>query len=199
MLERLINRDSILKDAIDSTTDLGQVSESEELRISIARKLRGLKTESSQTRAAFIYEQKEENFTANRETWGIPEFREDLVDSSDFENGFLWRFRAHSTSWSENQYADKWFYTSLEARTITRYEFWSCDEGPDTIDFYFEGDYKSILKRLLFDHLHEVLISPVFSTEELNAFIASFSEEDEDYTLEEVIEDYISQNPNYRP
>ncbi len=197
-LENLINQTSVLKGAVDSYADFAKILKSEKLRISIAERLANLKTESAETRAAFIYEQSEENFTANREKWGIPNFKEDLVNSSDFENGFLWRFRAHSTSWSENQYADKWFYTSLEARTIRRYEFWNCDEGPDTVDFYFEGDYKSILKRLLADHLHEVLISPAFSTNELEEFIANFSEDEEDYTLEEIIEDYISLNPNYK-
>lgn len=199
MLENLINQTSILKGTVDSYADFVNILKSKELRLSIVEKLQSLRTESAETRAAFICEQSEENFTANREKWGIPNFKEDLVNSSDFENGFLWKFRAHSTSWSENQYADKWFYTSLEARTIRRYEFWKCDEGPDTLDFYFEGDYKSILERLLADHIHEVLISPAFSANELKKFIADFSEDEEDYTLEEVIEDYISQNPNYKP
>lgn len=65
------------------------------------------------------------------------------------------------------------------------------------MDFYLEGDYKSILKNLLADHVHEVLISPVFSTEELAEYIAGFSRKEEAYELEDVIEDYISKNPNY--
>lgn len=65
------------------------------------------------------------------------------------------------------------------------------------MDFYFEGEYKSILQQLLADHIYEVLVSPVFSKKELTEYIANFDEDEEVYSLEEVIEDYISHNPNY--
>jgi len=109
----------------------------------------------------------------------------------------MWQFRAHSTSWSENQYADEWFLTSIEARSITRYEFWNCDEGPNTLDFAIDGNYKSILLQLLSEKVYEVLISPVFSSEELTDYIANYLEDEEECELEEVIEEYISQNPNF--
>ena len=47
------------------------------------------------------------------------------------------------------------------------------------------------------EHVYEVLISPAFSKEELTDYVNNFSEDDEDYSLDEVIEDYISQNPNF--
>ncbi len=196
-LKILISRPSVLTDVISSSADLSQLLVSAELRQSVADKLEKLGSESAKSRAAFIREQDIDNFNANREKWGIPDFAEGLVTINDFENGFLWRFRAHTTSWSENQYADQWFYTSLEARSIRRYEFWNYDEGPDKMDFYFEGEYKSILQQLLADHIYEVLVSPVFSKKELTEYIANFDEDEEVYSLEEVIEDYISHNPNY--
>ena len=97
------------------------------------------------------------------------------------------------------QYADEWFYTSLEARSVTRYEFWNCDEGPERTDFVLTGNYKSILQQLLAYHVHDVLISPAFSSEELAEYIESFSEDEEDYSLEDIIDEYISRNPNYVP
>ncbi|WP_460584040.1 hypothetical protein [Hymenobacter arcticus] len=198
-ITKLINQVSILKGATDSYDSLLEIHKSKKLRTEISDKLEKIESEPAKSRATFIREQTVDNFDLNREEWGVPDFAEDLVRYDDFENGFLWRFRAHTTSWSENQYADQWFYTSLEARSVSRYEFWNCDAGPDKMDFAFEGDYKSILQQLLADHVHKVLISPAFSTEELAEYIAEFSEEEEDYELEDVIEDYISKNPNYKP
>jgi hypothetical protein len=165
--------------------------------LELAQRLEALETEASKSRASFIRNQDAENFNANRASWGIPNFSEELVSIDDFKNGFLWRFRAHTTSWSHNQHADEWFYTSLEARSVIRYEFWNCDEGPEKLDFVLTGDYKSILEQLLEEHIYEVLVSPAFSKEELADYIDNFSEEDEDYSLHEVIEEYISQNPNF--
>lgn len=195
---KLINQASVLAEILDSSSDFSKITGIEELRIAIAENLENTGIEAAKSRADFIRKQSDDNFNLNRESWGIPNFTEDLVAIEDFENGFLWKFRAHTTSWSENQYADQWFYTSLEARSVKRYEFWNCDEGPDRMDFYFEGNYKSILLQLLADHVHEVLISPVFSVKELTEYIARFSQEEEGYELEDVIEDYISKNPNYK-
>ncbi|MDJ0367725.1 hypothetical protein QMK33_21475 [Hymenobacter sp. H14-R3] len=199
VITKLINQVSILEGTADSYDDLLEIHKSEKLWTEISNKLEKIGTEPAKSRATFIREQTVDNFDLNREEWGIPNFAEDLVRYEDFENGFLWRFRAHTTSWSENQYADQWFYTSLEARSVRRYEFWDCDEGPDKMDLCFEGDYKAILQQLLAARIYEVLISPVFSTEELTEYIAKFSEDEEDYMLEDIIEDYISRNPNYKP
>lgn len=109
----------------------------------------------------------------------------------------MWRFRDHTTSWSENQQAQEWFLTSIEARSTTRYELWSCDYGPDECVDAITGNYKQILKEMLEAGVYEVLISPVFTFIELNKFIEEFAEDEHDFTLEEVIGDYISRNPNF--
>ena len=196
-ISTLVKQPSILAEVISTPDELDEVGDSVELRLKLAQRLEALETEASKSRATFIRNQDAENFNANREAWGIPSFSEELVEIDDFKDGFLWRFRAHSTSWSDNQHADEWFYTSLEARSVTRYEFWACDEGPEKADIVFTGTYKAILQQLLADHVHEVLVSPVFSTNELVEYINNFSEDEEDYLLEEVIEDYISRNSNY--
>lgn len=198
-MQELVKQPSVLAKVIKSQSELNNISNSSELRLEISRRLGALEAEDSQTRAAFILKQDEHNFNANREAWGIPSFAEGLVTLNDFKDGFLWRFRAHSTSWGDNQYADEWFYTSLEARSVIRYEFWDCDDGSEKANIIYTGNYKLILKRLLADHVHEVLISPAFSSEELSEYIDSFSEDEEDYLLQDVVDDYISRNPNFRP
>ena len=162
-IEELVKQPSILAAVIDSPAELENVDSSSELRSKLANRLEALETKASKSRAAFIRNQDADNFNVNREVWGIPNFSEELVEIDDFKNGFLWRFRAHTTSWGDNQRADEWFYTSLEAKSVTRYEFWDCDEGPEKADVVFTGTYKDILRQLLADHIHEVLISPVFS------------------------------------
>ena len=196
-ISTLVKKPSILAEVINTPSALDKVGDSSELRLELAQRLEALETEASKSRAAFIRNQNTENFNANREAWGIPNFSEELVEIDDFKDGFLWRFRAHTTSWGNNQHADEWFYTSLEARSVTRYEFWDCDERPEKADVVFTGTYKTILQQLLADHVHEVLISPAFSKDELAEYIDNFSEAAEDYLLEELIEDYISRNPNY--
>ena len=196
-IEELVKQPSILASVVDSAIELENVHASSGLRTEIVNRLEALEAEASKSRAAFIQKQDVDNFIANREAWGIPQFSDELVAIEDFTNGFLWRFRAHSTSWGDNQHADEWFYTSLKARSITRYEFWDCDEGPAKRDFAINGNYKTILQRLLADHIHEVLISPVFSKEDLTKYIDDFSEKGNDYSLEDVMEDYISRNLNY--
>ena len=192
-----VRHPSIFAAVVDSPEELEKIHESSEMRLALAQRLEALETEASESRAAFIRSQDSTNFNANRQAWGIPNFSESLVEIDDFKNGILWRFRAHSTSWGDNQYADEWFYTSLEARSATHYEFWDCDEGTEKADIVFTGTYKSILKRLLANHVYEVLISPAFSKNELMEYINNFSEDEEDYLLEDVIEDYINRNPNY--
>jgi hypothetical protein len=196
-IEELVKQPSILASVVDSPTELESAGNSSEFRLELVQRLEALGTEASKSRAAFIRNQEAENFNANRGAWGIPNFSEEPVTIDDFKNGFLWRFRAHTTSWGDNQHADEWSYTSLEARSVTRYEFWDCDEGPEKADIVLTGTYKAILQQLLKEHVYEVLISPAFSKGELADYIDNFSEEDEDFLLGEVIEDYISHNPNY--
>lgn len=197
LLSQLIKQPSILACVGELSSNWAQLIESSELRLKAATELEMQGKEAAKAWVAFIRNQDDENFNTYREVLGIPSFSEGLVEISDFKKGFMWRFRAHTSSWSENQYADQWFFTSLEARSVTQYEFWSCDEGINKLEFVLEGSYKEILQQLLADHVHEVLISPAFSSEELAEYIANFSEDEEDYMLEDVIEDYISQNPNF--
>ena len=109
----------------------------------------------------------------------------------------MWRFRDHTTSWAENQHAQEWFLTSVEAQTITCYEFWSCDNSPKKCDEVITGSYKQILEELLEAGIYEVLISPVFTTRELTDFMHAYDEDENDFALEEVVENYISHNPNF--
>ncbi|WP_216678792.1 hypothetical protein [Hymenobacter siberiensis] len=143
-IEELVKKPSILASVVSSLVELENVGNSSELRLELAQRLEAVETEASKTRAAFIRNQEAQNFNANREAWGIPDFSEELVEIDDFKKGFLWRFRAHTTSWSHNQYADEWFYTSLEARSVTRYEFWNCDEEPEKVDFVLTGNYEAV-------------------------------------------------------
>lgn len=154
------------------------------------------------SRANFIREQckgldGKHLFDKYREDWGIWNFSEELVTVDDFRNGFLWRFRDHTTSWNDNQKAKTWFLTSGEGLFIRRYEFWTCDSGKDECIEVREGSFKEILLSLLKEGDYEVLTSPVFSRSELEAYIKNYKSMDGDYTIEEIIEDYIEGNPNY--
>jgi hypothetical protein len=77
----------------------------------------------------------------------------------------------HTTSWSDNQKAKGWFLTSPEGLLVRRYEFWSCDNGYDQCLEVREGSYRQILVSLL---------------------------KNGDFAIEEIIEDYIEVNPNYK-
>lgn len=136
-------------------------------------------------------------FNEKRQNWNIPNFSEDLVTANDFERGFLYKFRDHTTSWSDNQVAKQWFLNSFEARFVQVYELWSCENGPEEIIETRIGDYKTILKSLLVDGDYEVLKSPVFTKQELNDFISIHRPSHSDFSLDEIIRDYITINPNY--
>ncbi len=136
-------------------------------------------------------------FNENRETWGIPKFNEDLIKADDFKRGFLYKFRDHTTSWTDNQKAKDWFLNSFEARFVQIYELWSCDNGPEEIIETRTGDYKTILKSLLADGDYEVLTSSAFSKRELDNFIKTYRPDNGDFSIDEIIEDYINLNPNY--
>ena len=153
-------------------------------------------------RAEFIRRQcngdKADNlFNDNRESWDIPDFSENLITADDFKRGFLYKFRDHTTSWSDNQKAKEWFLNSIEARFVQVYELWSCDNGPEEIVETKTGDYKTILKSLLAGGDYEVLTSPTFSKQELDDFVRTHRPSDGDFTVDEIIEDYITVNPNY--
>ena len=138
----------------------------------------------------------EDLFEAYRESWGIPIFHENLLTVSDFKNGFLWKFRDHTSSWSEDQEAREWFYTNIEARFVRKYEFWSTDRGSEEVLFRKSGKYKEILSALIQEAEFGPLISPVFTKEELQSFI-DLHDEDDLGIQKEVLTDIIQQNINW--
>jgi len=201
-LRAALNEKSVLSYIVQDHETLINLTASLCGRAEVATQLEAIDSDSAKSRAEFIRrqldgEESKELFDTWREQWGIPCFQEGLVNASDFQGGFMWRFRDHTTSWSENQYAQEWFLVSTEAQTITRYEFWSCDDGPDECIEVVTGSYKQILEELLEAGVHEVLISPVFTTQELAEFMHAYAEDENDFTLEEIVEDYISRNPNF--
>jgi len=185
--------------AVRRTNDL---SEPLDLYLQIANELTESKLAANKTRAEFIRMQCEgaesENlFNRNREAWEIPNFDEDLITADDFKRGFLWCFRDHTPSWRQNQEAKQWFLNSSEATFVRCYELWMCDNGYDECIEIREGSYKEILISLLNDADYEVLTSPAFTNTELQHFIDNYDVEEGDFSIEEIIEEYISKNPNY--
>ena len=179
-----------------------ELSEPLEIYYAITERLEQMNGDKYSSRANFIRQQCEnfsakEKFDKYRQEWGVDNFDEDIVSVNDFKRGFFYTFRDHTTSWSDNQKAKEWFLTSIEGRFIRRYELWSCDNGIDECIETREGSYKEILLSLLKDCDYEVLTSPVFSKSELNEYIKSFKQQAGDYTIEEIIEDYIERNINY--
>lgn len=178
------------------------LSESTDLYFKVVADLQSINRHDYVSRANFILEQLNDNegretFEKFREDWGIWNFDENILTVEDFKRGFLWRFRDHTTSWSDNQKAKTWFLTSAEAIFVRRYEFWSCDKGFDECIEVREGSYKEILLSLLKDGDYEVLCSPVFSKSELTDFIRTYQPQNGDYGINEIIEDYIEANPNF--
>lgn len=178
------------------------LSESTDLYFKVVADLQSTNRHDYVSRANFILEQLNDNegretFEKFREDWGIWNFDEHILTVEDFKRGFLWRFRDHTTSWSDNQKAKAWFLTSPEAIFVRRYEFWSCDKGFDECIEVREGSYKEILLSLLKDGDYEVLCSPVFSKSELTDFIKTYQSQNGDYGIDEILEDYIEANPNF--
>jgi hypothetical protein len=185
-----------------ATMRTGDLSEPVELYLQIADRLEATYRHNFITRAKFIREQCEgkdgkELFDKHREDWDIWDFDENLVTVEDFKRGFLWRFRDHTTSWNDNQKAKTWFLTSPEGQFVRRYEFWTWDNHFDECIEVREGGYKEILLSLLKDGDYEVLCSPVFAKSELEDFIKNYDPQNGDFTIEEIIEEYIEANPNY--
>lgn len=185
-----------------ASTRTNDLSEPVDLYLKVADQLEAAYRPNYITRVKFIREQcngesGQETFDKHREDWGIWDFDEDILTVDDFKRGFLWRFRDHTTSWNDNQKAKTWFLTSPEGLFVRRYEFWTCDNGYDECVEVREGSYKEILLALLKDGDYEVLCSPVFTKSELQDFINTYVPKPGDFSIEEIIEDYIEANPNY--
>lgn len=186
---------------LDNVFEATANNEIEEL-LSFANLLSDLGTVSAKARAAFIRLQiggidTEDLFEEYRESWGIPKFEEELVTINDFKNGFLWTFRDHTTSWSEDIEAREWFYTNIEARFARRYEFWSCDRGPEEMILLESGDYKYILFSIINKHGdYSPFISPVFSHNELRLFYDNYKEDGNGFYKESLFE-IMKQNINW--
>ena len=196
MLENIKNAELL---ASIRTSDM---SEPVGLYTKVAEELESTNRHNFITRAKFIREQingndGKETFDKFREDWDIWNFDENILTVDDFKRGFLWRFRDHTTSWNDNQKAKTWFLTSPEGIFVRRYEFWICDNGPEECIEVREGSYKEILLSLLKDGDYEVLSSPVFTKNDLTNFIKTYQPQNGDYTIDEIIEDYIEGNPNY--
>jgi hypothetical protein len=196
----MVNKIKGLEKLIQSRT-LG-LTEDKELYFKIAEEFEKTNEGDLIKRADFIRKQcngdsGDEIFNQYRETWGIPTFSEDLINVDDFKRGFLFKFRDHTTSWTDNQRAKEWFLNSFEARFVQIYELWSCDNGPEEIIETRTGDYKTILKSLLADGDYGVLASPAFDKHELDNFIKTYRPDNGDFSIDEIIEDYINVNPNY--
>ena len=196
----MVNKIKGLEKLIQSRT-LG-LTEDKELYFKIADEFEKTNEGDLIKRAEFIRRQcngdtADKFFNENRESWGIPNFSENLVTSDDFRRGFLYKFRDHTTSWSDNQEAKKWFLNSFESRFVQVYELWSCDNGPEEIVETRTGDFKTILNSLLADGDYDVLTSAIFTKQELDSFIRTYQPKNGDFSVDELIEDYISENPNY--
>jgi hypothetical protein len=182
---------------IEATTNNSNV-----FLLSFANLLSDLNTTPAKTRASFIRLQiggidTEDLFEEHRESWGIPKFEENLLGIQDFKNGFLWRFRDHTTSWAEDVEAREWFYTHIEARFTRRYEFWSCDHGPEEMLTRESGDYKNILTSIINKHgNYTPFISPVFSHKELKTFYDAYNENDDGFYKGSLLE-IMQQNVNW--
>lgn len=199
MYELLLSVERTKALAAARTNDL---SEAIEPYINMAAALEATSWHDCTSRAAFIREQRKGGdgkaiFDKCREDWDIWHFHEEILTAADFKRGFLWCFRDHTTSWTDNQKAKGWFLASPEAWFVRRYELWSCDKGFDECIDTREGSYKEILASLLKDGDYDVLSSPAFSKEELDDFIKNYKPENGDFDIAEIIEDYIEQNPNY--
>jgi hypothetical protein len=133
-------------------------------------------------------------FARHRACWGIPEFDEQLVVAGDFRRGFLHTFRDHSDSWSDNQAARRWFFTSPEARFAVRYQFWSCDDEPEECTSEHVGSYKQIVDALLDEGMESALACPLVSREQALAWAEKMKEEFDD----DAVADWLKLNPHCR-
>jgi len=190
-----------LASALEGVAKAIQRDATQEL-LGFADHLEGLNNHSAKARAEFIRLQirgidTEDLFESYRESWGIPRFEDDLVRVTDFKNGFLWTFRDHSSSWNEDTEARNWFYAHVEARFARRYEFWSCDRGPEEMLLMESGDYKHLLTAIVTKHADfSPLVSDVFSRNELRAFYDNHDENENGFAKESLLE-ILQQNINW--
>jgi hypothetical protein len=178
------------------------LSEPHNLYKEIAAALEKFNRHDLKARASFIRDQcagfeARPIFQKYREKWGIPIFRDDLVNLGDFKRGFLYRFRDHVDAMTDSAQAKHWFLHSEEARMTRRYERWSREGGFDECKLVIEGNYKEILVQLLGQGDYAALQSAVFSKSDLDAFMAAYKPKAGDPSREEVIRLHLSANPNY--
>lgn len=173
-----------------------------DIYLDFAQQLSQVGEPTAGTRAMFITMQcagieSREYFEKHRESWGIPKFAEDLLTVDDFQNGFLFTFRDHSTSWGDDGEARKWFFSNSEARFARNYQFWTFDNGVEEKLLSITGDYKTILWAMIKDHRdYSALISPIFTQQELIEFYEQFDEDKDDYYKHDLLE-IIRENPNW--
>ena len=193
----------LLADFLETVTKerTNDLSEGIDIYLDFADNLSKIPNDTAKTRASFIRMQcggidTEDFFEQHRESWGIPKFLEDLVTVDDFRNGFLFTFRDHSTSWSEDEEARNWFFNSVEARLARHYQFWACDNGPEEI-LSKKGDYKNIMWTIVKDNQnYSALASAIFTKQDLQDFYKHFDEEKGDCAKEDLL-DMIVENPNW--
>ncbi len=160
-------------------------------------------TAESKSRAEFIRLQcsgkpDKDFFVSHCESWGIPIFKEEILTVDDFKFGFLWRFRDHTTAWSEDQEAREWFYTNIEAQLATEWQFIQEEnEEEDEKVIYTEfGSYKQIITTLANKHSEfEVLKNGLFTQTELQNFLDNYK--GNEFSKEELIENFLGWNPNW--
>jgi hypothetical protein len=184
-------------------TRTNDLSESADMYLQAAAVLDKKDTVESKTRAEFIKLQcngisANGFFLANCESWGIPIFKENILSANDFRFGFLWRFRDHTTGWSENQLASEWFYTNIEANFARRWEFWANDNDKEEMVYTASGNYKEILFSLISKyHEYDVLLSPAFTQKDLLDSLSSYDETKGDYSKKELFDEFIVNNLNW--
>lgn len=150
------------------------ISEPTNAHYEIAAALKRIGTKESNSRAEFILQQCsgepcEDFFAANCESWGIPIFKEDILNVRDFKFGFLFSFRDHTSSWCEDYAAREWFYTNPEALFTKQWSLWNSDSGNEELRYSETGDYKQLLYLIASKYSdYEALKSPVFTTDELS-------------------------------
>jgi hypothetical protein len=135
-----------------------------------------------------------ELFALHRVAWGIPELSEQLIVAADFRRGFLHTFRDHTDSWSDNQHARRWFFTSPEARFAVRYEMWSWDDSPEERIEERVAPYREIVFGLLDDGMESALACPLVSREQAMAWAERMKDEFDP----EAIAEFLRLNPHCR-
>ncbi len=130
----------------------------------------------------------------HRRAWSIPDFAENLIAANDFRRGFLYTFRDHSDSWSDNLAARDWFFTSPEARFAVRYQLWSSEDDGERCVEEHVGTYKQIVDALLDAGMESALQCPLVSREQALAWAEKMKQEFD----ADAIADWLKLNPHCR-